>query len=152
MSGTLSISLLRKLIIPQQRGWRKEDAFDAMFALRIVIAVVTGTVFGVMGVEGLVPFLVFIASQFIGANSWLGYQDINIEEVESTEIGAPSIYTEGFGQSLPLFVVRAGFFVPPPSPLTTYHCYYAVAVEFTIHHLPWLIWSVTALRSTPHPH
>ena len=114
MSGTLSISLLRKLIIPQQRGWRKEDAFDAMFALRIVIAVVTGTVFGVMGVEGLVPFLVFIASQFIGANSWLGYQDINIEEVESTEIGAPSIYTEGFGQSLPLFVVRAGFFVPPP--------------------------------------
>jgi hypothetical protein len=97
-------------MITQQPSWRREDAFDAVFALRIVVAAVLGVSFGVAGVEGFPYFLFFVAVNFFTANAWLSYQDINIEEMEAGTDGAndamsPSLLTEGFGPSVPLFVV-----------------------------------------------
>ena len=78
----LDAALVMKMITPQ-RSWRREDAFDAMFLLRIFIGAFAGILYGVLGVQGLPYFLTFLAMNFMGANAWLSYQDISVEEIEA---------------------------------------------------------------------
>ena len=106
----LDAALVMKMITPQ-RSWRREDAFDAMFLLRIFIGAFAGILYGVLGVQGLPYFLTFLAMNFMGANAWLSYQDISVEEIEAanganSETTSPSasLIMEGFAQSLPLFL------------------------------------------------
>lgn len=104
----LDARILRKLVVPQST-WRREDAFDAMFALRVVVAIIAGLGFGAVGCQGVWYFVGFIIANYAGANIWLQWQEINIDEMEavngSNEVTAPSLVTEGLAQSVPLFVV-----------------------------------------------
>ena len=94
----LNARILRKLVVPQ-RTWRREDAFDAVFALRILIAILAGLGFGGVGCQGVWYFAGFVIANYAGANIWLQWQEINIDEMESvngnTEAAAPSLLTEG---------------------------------------------------------
>lgn len=104
-------ALVSKMLSPQ-RGWRKDDAFDAVFALRLLIALAMGTTFGAMGSEGVMYFVLFLISTFFGAKSWVEWQNIDVEEMESANnpggdsgVTNPSLMTEGLGPSIPLFMV-----------------------------------------------
>jgi hypothetical protein len=112
-------ALISKMLSPQ-RAWRKDDAFDAVFALRLVIAGVMGTAFGAMGSEGVMYFMLFLISTFFGAKSWLEWQNIDVEEMESANtpggdaaVTNPSLMTEGLGPSVPLFMVRCAMLKVP---------------------------------------
>ncbi len=99
-------------MLTPQRAWKKEDAFDAVFALRLFIALVLGIAFGAMGSEGAMYFVGFLMTTFFGAKSWLEYQNIDVEEMESNPAGDagpvnPSLLTEGLGPSIPLFMVSS---------------------------------------------
>ena len=103
----MSLALIKRMVTPQ-RNWSRTDAFDAVFMLRVLFALVCGTVFGVVGIEGGWFFIFFLLANFLSANVWLGYQEVNIEEIEAVkgdDIQAPSLLMEGFGQSMPLFLV-----------------------------------------------
>ena len=102
-------ALISKMLSPQ-RTWRKDDAFDAVFALRLVIALAMGTTFGAMGSEGVMYFIIFLMTTFFGAKSWLEWQNIDIDEMEASSNAdaaptTPSLLTEGLGPSIPLFML-----------------------------------------------
>lgn len=129
-------------MLTQQRSWRREDVFEAVFALRMVVAACLGVAFGVAGCEGFPYFLAFVVCNFSLANMWLTYQEINIEEIEAGPDGvpdpmAPSLLTEGFGPSVPLFVVShtaatrhrtaaASALTRPPAPQVTWTALFTV--------------------------
>jgi hypothetical protein len=112
----INSALIGKMMTPQ-RSWRKDEAFDAVFALRLFIAASMGTVFGAMGSEGYYYFIAFLMTTFFGAKSWLEYQNIDVEEMEASNNPGgdsgptnPSLMSEGLGPSIPLFMVRSFFF------------------------------------------
>ena len=105
---TLSIALFNKAITPQ-RTWRREDAFDAMFMVRLLLAVVVGTALGVIGIEGGMYFFGFFALTFVVGKWWVDYQEINLEEIEAVngqhDYNSPSLLTENLGPSIPVFLL-----------------------------------------------
>jgi len=132
-------ALIRKMLSPQ-RAWRKDDAFDAVFALRLVIALAMGTAFGALGLEGFMYFFIFLLSTFFGAKSWLEWQNIDVEEMESadtpageTKVTNPSLTTEGLGPSVPLFMVRCAMLKMPV--LHTFACLDVVLLPHIYIHL-----------------
>jgi ABC-type nickel/cobalt efflux system permease component RcnA len=105
--------LISKMLSPQ-RSWSKDDAFDAVFALRLVVALVMGMAFGATGSEGFLYFIAFLITTFFGAKTWLEWQNIDVEQMEAVNSSAgdsappsPSLLTEGLGPSIPLFMVSS---------------------------------------------
>lgn len=102
----LNAALLRKMI-SRQRSWKREDVYDAVFALKLLLAVVTGGVCGTYKLEGFYVLAAFVLATFAVANIWFNFQGINVDEIDGDvgEAAAQSLVTEGLGQSMPLFLV-----------------------------------------------
>jgi hypothetical protein len=54
--------------------WLKHDLFDALFFLRILLAIILGVTYGVIGAQGLMVFLSFIGVNLFVGNAWLKWQ------------------------------------------------------------------------------
>jgi hypothetical protein len=52
--------LLRKIVVPQQHGWKKDDLYESVFAIRMVLALVIGVMCGLGKMEGLYVFLTYV--------------------------------------------------------------------------------------------
>lgn len=101
------LSFINKLIFRQPQ-WRRDDVYDATFALRLSLGAVFGLVCGGLQLEGWYVFIAFIAASIFLLSAWFEYQGINPEEVDSAQAadaGPSQLSSEGLGQSIPLFMV-----------------------------------------------
>jgi len=69
---TLGFSLLFRQPSPRPGSWKRDDVYDAVFALRMVIAVVLGLVCGVLQLEGLAIFLGYVSRRAASPVAHLG--------------------------------------------------------------------------------
>ncbi|KAL4452454.1 hypothetical protein ABPG75_008116 [Micractinium tetrahymenae] len=58
------LALLRKAAAPPPQAWPKNDLYDALFYLRIVVAVVMGMLYGALGAQGLMIFLSCVLGRY----------------------------------------------------------------------------------------
>ena len=82
---------------------RSRCRYDAVFAIRMVLAACLGILCGVTGLTGLQTFVAYLVANFVVPSSWFGYQGIT-DPAEYDDEKQP-INMEGFGQGLSLFVL-----------------------------------------------
>jgi len=86
----------------RQPSWTQAQLYDAVFALRMLLAAVLGVSCGATGMQGLQTFIAFVAANFIVPSSWFSYQ--GVDPVAYDDDKQP-ITMEGFGQAMSLFVL-----------------------------------------------
>lgn len=76
--------------------------YDAIFTIRMLLAIVLGVMCGVTGLQGLQTFIAFMAANFLIPNSWFGYQGVDPASYDDEK---QPLSMEGFGQGMSLFVL-----------------------------------------------
>lgn len=112
ISGVLSDSPICRLLLLLLLC--QSDAMDAIFFLRVLQAIVFGVSFGFLGLEGLYPFLTYLATSLVIPSMWFRYQGIDDEhfgsgtaDADDETIAAPQpIGMEAIGPGLSMFMVR----------------------------------------------
>ncbi|KAL4450130.1 hypothetical protein ABPG77_010799 [Micractinium sp. CCAP 211/92] len=100
------LTLLRKAVTPPPQTWPKNDLYDALFYLRIVVALVLGTLYGALGAQGLMIFLSFMGVNIFVGNAWLKWQNIDEAEYEDPDkINQSPLTFEGFAPAVAFFVL-----------------------------------------------
>jgi hypothetical protein len=89
-------------LVGKQTTWDQASLYDAIFALRMLVALVLGVLCGVTGLQGLQTFVAFVAANFVLPSSWFSYQ--GVDPVAYDDEKQP-ISMEGFGQAMSLFVL-----------------------------------------------
>lgn len=54
------VLLVRKIVVPQQQKWKKDELYESVFAIRMVLAMVIGVMCGLGKMEGLYVFLTYV--------------------------------------------------------------------------------------------
>lgn len=55
--------MFRKIVVPQPT-WKKDEVYESVFAIRMVLAVVVGVMCGLGKMEGLYVFLTYVVHGF----------------------------------------------------------------------------------------
>lgn len=76
--------------------------YDAIFTIRVLLAVLLGIGCGLTGLTGLQTFIAFMTANFIVPSSWFGYQGVDPVSFEDEK---QPLSMEGFGQGMSLFVL-----------------------------------------------
>ena len=95
-------SLHPPLILPHTPPRHFTHRYDAIFTIRVLLAVLLGIGCGLTGLTGLQTFIAYMAANFIVPSSWFGYQGVDPVSFEDEK---QPLSMEGFGQGMSLFVL-----------------------------------------------